>query len=77
MNICLCGAQAGYPHDEFCPFPLFRGTEKQERKWQAEWEAKRKAAREERGVTGCCQVPLLSNGCMFPSCELFVPKVQS
>jgi len=41
-NICLCGAEAGYPHHEACPYPLYRGTDRQ----MAEWEkvyANRKA----------------------------------
>ncbi len=24
MNICLCGAQAGYGHDPRCPYPMYR-----------------------------------------------------
>jgi hypothetical protein len=40
MNICLCGALAGYPHSESCPYPLYRGSEKQ----LAEWEKLQKEA---------------------------------
>lgn len=52
MNICRCGAQAGYPHDVFCPFPLFRGSEKQQNEWKAQWEANRKAAQQGVQRTG-------------------------
>lgn len=27
MNICLCGAQAGYFHKLDCPWPCYRGTD--------------------------------------------------
>ena len=37
MNFCMCGAQAGYPHDPLCPFPLFRGSGEQEQDWRAAW----------------------------------------
>lgn len=77
MNICWCGAQAGYPHDEFCPYPLYRGSEKQEQDWQSKWEANRKAAQQSMhfdvATAGCCPVPLLGNACMYPACELYVP----
>ena len=33
INICLCGTEAGYPHDPFCPYPLFRGTERMMAHW--------------------------------------------
>ena len=33
MSICYCGAQAGYPHDKYCPFPLYREDPIQSPKW--------------------------------------------
>ena len=33
MNICYCGAQAGYQHKDDCPFPLFRASSEVEEKW--------------------------------------------
>jgi hypothetical protein len=42
----MCGAQAGYPHDAECPFPLFRGSAERRAEWEAdraymvEWRAK-------------------------------------
>lgn len=39
-NFCLCGAQAGYPHDPCCPFPLYRASEALARQWQAAFEAR-------------------------------------
>lgn len=33
MNICLCGTEAGYPHDPTCPYPLYRPTAAQEDDW--------------------------------------------
>ena len=33
MNVCYCGAMAGFPHADDCPYPLFRGTPAQENKW--------------------------------------------
>jgi hypothetical protein len=41
MNLCLCGSEAGYPHDGDCPYPLFRATEAQERAWQYHRDRKR------------------------------------
>lgn len=39
MNLCLCGAQDGYPHYPDCPYPLFRATEAQEETWVNCYEA--------------------------------------
>ena len=41
MNICVCGAQPGYWHTEDCPYPLYRGTQKQIDAWQAAREVRR------------------------------------
>jgi hypothetical protein len=38
MNICLCGALAGYPHYESCPYPLYRGSERMMVDWHTEFE---------------------------------------
>lgn len=38
MNICLCGAEAGYPHDECCPYPLYRAVEEREQLWREAYE---------------------------------------
>ena len=35
VNICLCGAFAGYLHNEGCPYPCFRNDVKSGIKWQA------------------------------------------
>jgi hypothetical protein len=40
VNICLCGTQAGYPHDRLCPYPLFRGSEEQVRGWEEKFQEK-------------------------------------
>jgi len=37
MNICLCGAQAGYPHDALCPFPYYGIDEKKQAEWMEAW----------------------------------------
>ena len=37
FQICLCGAQPGYPHDPCCPRPLFRATEQQAQEWQQQY----------------------------------------
>ena len=34
MNICLCGVEDTYPHDQFCPYPLYRGDRLQVQNWQ-------------------------------------------
>ena len=34
INICMCGAQAGYLHHEACPYPLYRGTDRQMGEWE-------------------------------------------
>lgn len=39
MNICLCGSQGGYPHNAFCPYPLYRATKQQEDSWQQAYDA--------------------------------------
>lgn len=39
MSICLCGAEAGYPHAPDCPYPLFRGSGQQENEWSAARQA--------------------------------------
>jgi len=46
MNICLCGAEAGYPHDQDCPYPLYKTThEKATREQYQVWNQARKARR--------------------------------
>lgn len=35
MNFCQCGAEPSYPHEWFCPYPLFRGSVAQEDAWRA------------------------------------------
>lgn len=39
MNLCLCGAQASYPHHPACPRPLFRASERDEDRWWIEYRA--------------------------------------
>ena len=34
-NICQCGATAGYPHKEDCPYPFFGDYEEGVEKWEA------------------------------------------
>lgn len=36
MNICMCGTQAGYPHTQDCPRPLYRGSEADQEQWERE-----------------------------------------
>ena len=43
MNLCQCGAQATYPHDPFCPYPLYRCTDLQWHTWEESYRAKRDA----------------------------------
>jgi len=33
MNICQCGAQAGYPHAEDCPWPFYGRSTEQVNQW--------------------------------------------
>ena len=33
MNICMCGTQAGYPHDQNCPWPYFGSNEQEQERW--------------------------------------------
>ena len=33
MNICRCGTKGSYPHDPFCPYPLYRGDALQLNNW--------------------------------------------
>lgn len=39
LQVCLCGAQAGYPHFADCPRPLYQCSAEEEAKWCAEREA--------------------------------------
>lgn len=39
LNICMCGTQAGYPHDPSCPYPLFRASDEDAEKWAREYTA--------------------------------------
>ena len=32
-NICLCGSEAGYAHKDYCPYPLFCGTDAEMQAW--------------------------------------------
>jgi len=34
INICLCGTEAGYPHDKYCPFPYFGGDDRMTDRWE-------------------------------------------
>ena len=40
MNICQCGAQASYPHDPACPFPLYSDRPMPVAAWTALYEAR-------------------------------------
>ena len=42
MNICLCGAEASYPHEPDCPYPLYRATCEQEQLWMQAQEERRR-----------------------------------
>ena len=33
-SICMCGAEAGYPHEPECPFKLFAGGAFMEDRWR-------------------------------------------
>jgi hypothetical protein len=45
MNICMCGYQPGAArHAEDCPYPLFRGSERDEDAWMDAREEKRDPA---------------------------------
>ncbi len=41
LNICMCGAQAGYPHDPLCPYPYYGGDVKKESAWMDAWREKK------------------------------------
>lgn len=50
LVICLCGAQAGYPHEKWCPFPCYGHSETKNAEWDRARElafAKIKAAHEQ------------------------------
>jgi len=51
MNICMCGVQAGYPHDECCPYPLYRAVEEREQLWRDAYERNMNRRRQELQVT--------------------------
>lgn len=33
-NICLCGAQASYPHKEDCPYPYYGNDPDKIKQWE-------------------------------------------
>ena len=41
MNICMCGAQAGYLHDITCPYPLYHNGHQQTKEWQIAHDRKK------------------------------------
>ena len=43
LNLCICGAQAGYAHDRYCPWPYYGHDPKTEKRWEEAHNA-RKAA---------------------------------
>jgi len=47
MNVCMCGAQAGFSHAGDCPYPLFRGGAASEQKWLAARDAIRERREDE------------------------------
>lgn len=50
MNICLCGTEAGYPHDACCPYPLYRGSSNQVVAWEMAWAKNKQAAQQPLAV---------------------------
>jgi hypothetical protein len=34
LNLCLCGSEAGYPHEKDCPYPLFRASDQAWEDWR-------------------------------------------
>ena len=42
MNVCLCGAEARYPHAQDCPYPLYKATHAQYLAWGAARRARRR-----------------------------------
>jgi len=51
MNICLCGVEAGYPHDKCCPYPLYRSIPEREQLWRDAYERNMNRRRQELQVT--------------------------
>lgn len=42
MNICMCGAEDGYPHDLHCPYPYYGRNVKLEEQWLIAYRKKKK-----------------------------------
>lgn len=42
INICACGAQAGYPHRKDCPYPYFGNDPDKLKKWIADQKSKKR-----------------------------------
>ena len=57
MNICMCGYQPGdHAHRVFCPYPLFRCSERDALKWMDAENRKRDRLRDHaRRQCGCLQ----------------------
>jgi hypothetical protein len=73
MNICMCGSQSGYPHDDLCPYPYYGGDVKQESAWMDAWRGKKAIVKPQiaRVCTRCGQAykgSLRSRYCS-PSCR--------
>lgn len=50
MNICMCGAEAGFQHDRLCPYPYYGRDEQAQAGWMAAYEGKRQAARSSANI---------------------------
>jgi len=49
-NICMCGAEDGYPHEAFCPYPYFGNNSKLESAWLDAYRARKHAADETKPI---------------------------
>jgi hypothetical protein len=37
----MCGADKGYPHDDYCPYPMYHGDVRSESTWMFEYRKKK------------------------------------
>lgn len=54
-NICMCGAQAGYPHKWDCPYPYYGSSER----CMADWQERRNKIRQATSIEETSQRPTL------------------
>ena len=62
MNICMCGAEDGYPHDPLCPYPYFGRNVKLEENWIRAYREKKAGIEQTQPIRVTGEVSQLIQG---------------